>query len=153
MLGVVPPQLYAQPVEHLRPVRFITPPTEARPCRNFSSMKYGPLTVPSLSDVVEPSHPNRDDRAWLALAVEAARQARTEMGSNRALSVPRKRELRKIIRAGDEAAVALRKAGPPSADRPDFQSAPKVMGYSQRARLPGTIDDGSEFTRKTGRFH
>ena len=76
-------------------------------------MGHGLLTVPSLSNVVEPSHPNRDDRARLALAVEAARRARAEMGSNRVRSVPRKRELRKIIRAGDEAADALRKAGPP----------------------------------------
>ena len=60
-----------------------------------------------------PSALDRD----VALAVEAARQARAEMGSNRVLSVPRKRELRKIIRAGDEAADALRNAGPSSADR------------------------------------
>jgi hypothetical protein len=48
-----------------------------------------------------------DDRARLTQAVAAARAARVEMGSGQTLTVPRKRELRRVIRMGDEAAAVL----------------------------------------------
>jgi hypothetical protein len=48
-----------------------------------------------------------DDRARLTQAVAAARAARVEMGSGQTLTVPRKRELRMVIRMGDEAAAVL----------------------------------------------
>jgi hypothetical protein len=48
-----------------------------------------------------------DDRARLTQAVAAARAARVEMGSGQTLTVPRKRELRSVIRMGDEAAAVL----------------------------------------------
>jgi hypothetical protein len=54
-----------------------------------------------------------NDRARLTQAVAAARAARAEMGSGRTLTVPRKRELRRVIRMGDEAAAILA-----DADRP-----------------------------------
>jgi hypothetical protein len=48
-----------------------------------------------------------DYRARLTRAVAAARGARAEMGSGQTLTVPRKRELRVVIRMGDEAAAVL----------------------------------------------
>jgi hypothetical protein len=48
----------------------------------------------------------KDEQARLARAVEAARAARAEM-ADRALPVPRKRELRRVVREGDQAAEAL----------------------------------------------
>ena len=48
-----------------------------------------------------------DYRARLTRAVAAARGARAEMGSGQTLTVPRKRELRVVIRMGDEAAARL----------------------------------------------
>ena len=54
---------------------------------------------------------SKDDRAKLAAAVEAGRAARAEMGSGKISAVPRKRELRRVIREGDEAAGALANAG------------------------------------------
>ena len=53
-----------------------------------------------------------DDRARLRRAVEAARAARAEMGAGKTLGVPRKRELRRTIREGDEAAEVLAQAAP-----------------------------------------
>jgi hypothetical protein len=50
------------------------------------------------------------DRARLTKAVVAASAARAEMGSGHALTVPRKRELRRVIRMGDEAAAILAEA-------------------------------------------
>jgi hypothetical protein len=57
-----------------------------------------------------------DYRARLTQAVLAARAARAEMASGGTLTVPRKRELRKVVREGDQAAAILAKAdrpGPP----------------------------------------
>lgn len=54
---------------------------------------------------------SKDDRARLAAAVAAGRAARTEMGSDKTLAVPTKRELRKAIREGDQAAEVLAHAG------------------------------------------
>ena len=48
-----------------------------------------------------------DDRARLTQVVAAARAARAEMGSSQTLTVPRRRELRRVIRMGDEAAAIL----------------------------------------------
>jgi hypothetical protein len=64
-----------------------------------------------LDNMGERSPLSKDDRARLAAAVEAARGARAEMRSGKILVVPRKRELRRAIREGDEAAEALAKAG------------------------------------------
>ena len=50
------------------------------------------------------------DRARLTKAVAAASAARAEMGPGRDLTVPRKRELRRVIRMGDEAAAILAEA-------------------------------------------
>jgi hypothetical protein len=60
-----------------------------------------------LDNMADRSPLSKDDRARLAAAVEAARAARAEMGSGITLAVPRKRELRRAIREGDEAAAAL----------------------------------------------
>jgi hypothetical protein len=52
---------------------------------------------------------NGDDDAELSRAEELGRLARAEMSMGRDLAVPRKRELRRLIRKGDEATAELRR--------------------------------------------
>ncbi len=63
-----------------------------------------------LNDIGKHSLLTKDDEARLAQAIEAGRAARAEMGASRQLTVPRKRELRRAIREGDEAAETFVKA-------------------------------------------
>ena len=63
-----------------------------------------------LNDIGKHSLLTKDDEARLAQAIEAGRAARAEMSSGKALSVPRKRELRRAVREGDEAAETFVKA-------------------------------------------
>jgi RNA polymerase sigma factor (sigma-70 family) len=63
-----------------------------------------------LNDIGKHSLLTKDDEARLAQAIEAGRAARTEMGSGKQLTVPKKRELRRAIREGDEAAETFVKA-------------------------------------------
>jgi hypothetical protein len=66
-------------------------------------------TICILSGIGNHSERSGDDRARLVQAIEAGRAARAEMGSSNTLTVPRKRELRRVIREGDEAARAIAK--------------------------------------------
>jgi hypothetical protein len=66
-------------------------------------------TICILSGIGNHSERSGDDRARLVQAIEAGRAARAEMGSSNTLTVPRKRELRRVIREGDEAASTLAK--------------------------------------------
>ncbi|MGH9104412.1 MAG: sigma-70 family RNA polymerase sigma factor, partial [Acidimicrobiales bacterium] len=63
-----------------------------------------------LNDIGKHSLLTKDDEARLAQTIEAGRAARTEMVANKALTGPRKRELRRAVRAGDEAAETFVKA-------------------------------------------
>ena len=63
-----------------------------------------------LNDIGKHSLLTKDDEARLAQAIEAGRAARSEMGSGKSLTVPKKRELRRAIREGDEAAETFVKA-------------------------------------------
>jgi RNA polymerase sigma factor (sigma-70 family) len=63
-----------------------------------------------LNDIGKHSLLTKDDEARLAQAIEAGRAARSEMGSGKTLTVPKKRELRRAIREGDEAAETFVKA-------------------------------------------
>ena len=63
-----------------------------------------------LNDIGKHSLLTKDDEARLAQAIEAGRAARSEMGSGKQLTVPKKRELRRAIREGDEAAETFVKA-------------------------------------------
>jgi diadenosine tetraphosphate (Ap4A) HIT family hydrolase len=56
----------------------------------------------------EDEHGGELDESSLVHAVELAVAARSEMASGVPLGVPRKRELRRMVRAGDEAAEVLR---------------------------------------------
>jgi hypothetical protein len=66
-------------------------------------------------DSDEPAPSN--DEAALAQAAEAGQAARAEMGSGKPLSVARKRQLRRVVREGDEAAETLRRRQPPGGER------------------------------------
>ena len=63
-----------------------------------------------LNDIGKHSLLTKDDEARLAQAIEAGRAARAEVGGAKSLSVPKKRELRRAIREGDEAAETFVKA-------------------------------------------
>ena len=63
-----------------------------------------------LNDIGKHSLLTKDDEARLAQAIEAGRAARLEMGAGKQLTVPRKREMRRAIREGDEAAETFVKA-------------------------------------------
>jgi hypothetical protein len=64
-----------------------------------------------LSGLSNHSELSGDDRARLVQAVEAGRAAREEMRSAKSLTVRRKRELRSVIREGDQAAQTLARRG------------------------------------------
>ena len=63
-----------------------------------------------LNDIGKHSLLTKDDEARLAQAIEAGRAARLEMSAGKQLTVPRKREFRRAIREGDEAAETFVKA-------------------------------------------
>ena len=63
-----------------------------------------------LNDIGKHSLLTKDDEARLAQAIEAGRAARAELGSGKALSTPRKRELRRAVREGEDAAETFVKA-------------------------------------------
>src|SRR5579864_5432045 len=63
-----------------------------------------------LNDIGKHALLTKDDEARLAQAIEAGREARTEMGSGKTVTPARKRELRRLIRDGDEAAETFVKA-------------------------------------------
>ncbi len=63
-----------------------------------------------LNDIGKHSLLTKDDEARLAQAIEAGRAARAELVSGKVLTGPRKRELRRAVREGDEAAETFVKA-------------------------------------------
>jgi RNA polymerase sigma factor (sigma-70 family) len=63
-----------------------------------------------LNDIGKHALLTKDDEARLAQAIEAGRDARAEMGSGKTITAARKRELRRQIREGDEAAETFVKA-------------------------------------------
>jgi RNA polymerase sigma factor (sigma-70 family) len=63
-----------------------------------------------LNDIGKHALLTKDDEARLAQAIEAGREARIEMASGRTLTPSRKRELRRLIRDGDDAAETFVKA-------------------------------------------
>ncbi len=63
-----------------------------------------------LNDIGKHALLTKDDEARLAQAIEAGREARTELASGKTITAARKRELRRLTRAGDEAAETFVKA-------------------------------------------
>src|SRR5438445_2688366 len=63
-----------------------------------------------LNDIGKHALLTKDDEARLAQAIEAGREARAEMGSGKSITPSRKRELRRLVRDGDDAAETFVKA-------------------------------------------
>ena len=63
-----------------------------------------------LNDIGKHALLTKDDEARLAQAIEAGREARAEMASGKTITPARKRELRRLIRDGDDAAETFVKA-------------------------------------------
>src|SRR6204780_2215921 len=63
-----------------------------------------------LNDIGKHALLTKDDEARLAQAIEAGREARAEMASGKTLTAARKRELRRVVKDGDEAAETFVKA-------------------------------------------
>jgi RNA polymerase sigma factor (sigma-70 family) len=63
-----------------------------------------------LNDIGKHALLTKDDEARLAQAIEAGREARGEMTAAKGLTATRKRELRRLVRDGDEAAETFVKA-------------------------------------------
>ena len=63
-----------------------------------------------LNDIGKHALLTKDDEARLAQAIEAGREARTELGSAKTATPARKRELRRVVKEGDEAAETFVKA-------------------------------------------
>src|ERR1700752_1495253 len=63
-----------------------------------------------LNDIGKHALLTKDDEARLAQAIEAGREARAEFASAKGVTSARKRELRRLIRDGDEAAETFVKA-------------------------------------------
>src|SRR5262249_50302550 len=63
-----------------------------------------------LNDIGKHALLTKDDEARLAQAIEAGREARVEFASAKGVTSTRKRELRRLIRDGDEAAETFVKA-------------------------------------------
>ncbi len=63
-----------------------------------------------LNDIGKHALLTKDDEAHLAQAIEAGREARAELASGGTVSPARKRELRRLVRAGDDASETFVKA-------------------------------------------
>ncbi|HEX3541296.1 MAG TPA: sigma-70 family RNA polymerase sigma factor [Acidimicrobiales bacterium] len=63
-----------------------------------------------LNDIGKHALLTKDDEARLAQAIEAGREARAELAAAKTVTAPRKRELRRLIRSGDDAAETFVKA-------------------------------------------
>ena len=63
-----------------------------------------------LNDIGKHSLLTKDDEARLAQAIEAGREARAELAAAKSVTAARKRELRRMIRSGDDAAETFVKA-------------------------------------------
>src|SRR6202165_399732 len=63
-----------------------------------------------LNDIGKHALLTKDDEARLAHAIEAGREARGELSSGKTFTVARKRELRRVVKDGDEAAETFVKA-------------------------------------------
>src|SRR6202171_1617828 len=63
-----------------------------------------------LNDIGKHALLTKDDEARLAQAIEAGREARLEFAGAKSVTPARKRELRRVVREGDEAAETFVKA-------------------------------------------
>src|ERR1700690_2544210 len=63
-----------------------------------------------LNDIGKHALLTKDDEARLAQAIEAGRESRIELAAAKGITPTRKRELRRLIRDGDEAAETFVKA-------------------------------------------